>query len=897
MSPLPHGIRRAFRLALRRPRIEQEVDAEVAFHLEMRAAELVARGLTPEAARAEALRRFGDTHQWSTAMSAVDRERAAGERRAEWLDDLRQDLRYGVRSLARAPLFSLLAVVTLAVGIGANAAVFGVLKSVLLDALPYADAERLVRIHGRLLDGSIRWVPVSAGTATDVAERQRSFERIAAFEGRTRESIFDSGGEPRVVHVGWAEPSLFRTLGVSPALGRPLADDDAASDTIRSVVLTHAGWQRLLGGDRAAVGGEIRINGIPRTVVGVLPRGFVGPVADAEIYFPLSLRAFLRNPISARRQHNFGMVGRLKPGVTVEAARRELDALFAELARQYPNENGGEGAAVMPVRDDMMGDTRTPLLVLMASAGLVLLIACANLAGALLSRTISRRKEFAVRAALGAGRGRLVRQLLTESTVLALAGGAAGILLASLGLAVLRGLALPALPAYAELSLDPGALLFTSLLALATGLAFGVAPALSVSRTDLQGMLREAGAPGGGGRGASEGQRSRHLRGLLVAGQIALCVSLLAGAGLLVRSLLAMTATPLGFDPDGVLTVAVQLPRAGYATGEARTRFLERFEERLRALPGVTAVASVGQAPTRVANRNGFVVVGAPAPADQKGIMLLTEVSDSYFRTLGIPVREGRTFGPEDGRPGGPLVFVISESAARHYFPQGGAVGALVKMGPQPDAPQATVIGVVGDVRNDPAKADAEPIQYMSNRQAPWNGPVFVIRARGEPTALVPAVRRELAAIDPGLPLHQVATLRALLAEGLSGRRLPVVLMTAFGALALLLASVGVYAMFAAMAAAREREFGVRIALGSTPRDIARLVLRQGGVWMVAGLVAGGAGVVVVSRMLRGLLFGVPPFDPLALGAAAALLLVCASVALLAPVRRATRVDPISVLR
>jgi putative ABC transport system permease protein len=873
------------------PAPEVEVDDELAFHLEQRVRDYVARGMDPAAARAAALERFGDLHGVRRECAhLLDEDRRATARR-DWLADLRQDLGFGARSALRAPLFSLLGVVTLAVGIGVNAAVFGVVKSVLLDALPYADAEGLVRVYGRLLDGSIERAPLSAGTVTDIAERQRSFARLAAFEGLPRDAVYAGNGEPRVVKVAWAEPGLFRTLGVSAALGRGLRDEDAAFDTAHVVMLTHAAWQRLLAGDPGVIGQTVRVNGISRTVVGVLPRGFVGLVGDVDFYFPLSLRASLRDPIRARRRQWLGLVGRLKPGVPLDAARRELTAIAAALAREYPQDNGGLGVAAMAVRDDMVGDTRTPLLVLMASAGLVLAITCANLAGALLARALSRRKEFAVRVALGAGRGRLVRQSLTESTLLAIAGGAAGLLLAALGLAVLRGLALPALPSYAELALDPGAVLVTFLLALCTGLTFGVAPALAAGRSNAQGTLREE------THGTSESRRSRRLRGALVAGQIALCVSLLAGAGLLARSLWALTATPLGFNPEGVLTATVQLPPGGYATAQSRVRFVEQFEKRLRALPGVTAVASTGELPTRVMNRNGLIVEGAPPPpGDAQEFVLYAAVSDDYFRTLRIPLRSGRTFGAQDHADAPPVV-VISESLARRYWPKGDAVGARIRMGPDPNAPWNEVIGVVGEVRNDPARANAEPMLYAPNRQDPWNGPIFLLRAQGDPLALVRPIRRELSALDPGTPLHDVATLRARIDERLAGRRLPVVLMTAFGALALLLASVGVYAMFASMAAAREREFGVRVALGSSRRAIAALVLRQGGVWMAVGLAGGAVGVLVVTRLVRDLLYGVAPFDPVALGVAVAALLACGTVALLVPVRRATRADPVAVMR
>ena len=895
-QPGGHGARRRFDAAFLRHAPEREVDDELAFHLEQRTRDFVAQGMTPEAARAAALERFGDWQgvRRECAELQTEETRAAGRR--DWFDDLRQDVRYGARSALRTPLFSLLAVVTLALGIGANAAVFGVLKSVLLDALPYADADRLVRIHARFADGSHERGPLSAGTVSDLARRQRSFTRVAAFASLPREAVL-AGDEPQVVKVAWAEPALFPTLGVSAALGRTLRDDDV-QDTVQVVLMTHDAWQRLFGGDPQILERTIRINGIPRTVGGVLPRGFVGPIGETDFYFPLGLRPYLADPIGARGSHWLGVVGRLKPGVAAEAAQRDVVAIGADLAREHPRDNASVILTAMSLRDALVGDTRTPLLALMASAGLVLLITCANLAGALLSRTISRRREFAVRVALGAGRGRLVRQLLTESVLLALAGGIAGILLAAAGLAVLRGLASRALPPYAELGLDPGAVAVTALVALLTGLAFGLAPALSVGRADPQGTLRDE------TRGTSESRRSRRLRGALVAGQIALCVSLLAGAGLLARSLWAMSAAPLGFAPDGVLSVSVQLPAASYRTPQSQARFFEQLEERLRAVPGVTAVGDVSEPPTAVMNRNGIAVVGAPPPPDDKiPFVLYASVSDDYFRTLGIPLRSGRTFGPQE-REEAPTM-IISEAMARRFWPKGDALGAQLRMGPNPNSTPFTVVGIVGDVRNDPARPDAEPMAYGPARLDVRPSRTLLVRtacAPGgsgcpDPLSLVPSVRREVAALDPGVPLRGAAALRAFLAEGLTGRRLPAVLMTAFGALALLLASVGVYAMFAAMAAAREQEFGVRVALGATRGGIARLVLRQGAVWMGLGLAVGAVGVFFVARTLRGLLYGVSEFDPLALGVAVLMLVLCGTVALLAPVRRATRADPISILR
>jgi predicted permease len=889
---LPPGVRRAFRLARRRPAIDEEVDAEVAFHLEMRAAELEARGLAPAAARAEAVRRFGDPHRWSLAMRALDHERAAGARRTERLAELWQDVRYAVRSLRRAPLFALLAVVTLALGIGANAAVFGVTKSVLLDALPYADADRVVQVHARWNDGTNERGPLSAAVVEDLRARTRSFERLAAFDGLPRDAVFSGDDAPRAVRVAWTEPELLRILGVAAARGRVLRADDAAADTAYNVVATHGAWQRLLGGDPAAVGRTVVVNGIARTVVGVLPREFVGPVGEVDFYFARSLRGALRDPAQARGRQFLGLVGRLRAGATPEGARREVAAVGAALARENPGPDGFYRLTATPIRDVLVGDTRAPLLVLMASAGLVLVVTCANLAGALLARALARHREFAVRAALGAGRARLVRQLLTESTLLALLGGAAGVALALAGLRAVRGLALPALPPYADLTLDGGALLVTAAVAAATGLAFGLAPALTVSRADVQGALREE------GRGASAGRRSGRLRGLLVAGQIALCASLLAGAGLLTRSLLALAAAPLGFTPAGVLTATVQLPPGGaYNDPAARVRFIEQFERRLRALPGVVTVATTGELPTRTMNRNSYQVEGAPRASDApQQAALFQTVTDDYFRTLGIALRAGRAFGPQDHADAPPVV-IVSERLARRHWPGGDAVGKRVRFDGGDDAPWMEVVGVVADVASDPARADPYPATYLSMRQTPWLGPIALVRTAGDPAALVRPLRQALAAVEPRAPLQDATPMADIADTHLSARRLPVLLMTAFGALALVLASVGVYAMFASMAAAREREFGVRVALGASPRGIAALVLRQGGAWMALGLLGGAAGVALVSRLVRGLLYGVRPFDPVALGTAVALLLVCALVALLAPVRRATRVDPIATLR
>jgi predicted permease len=835
-------------------------------------------------------------------LEEIGRRRVRYLRRASWWSDLRHDLTYGLRSLWHAPLFTLLAIVTLALGVGANAAVFGVVKSVLLDALPYAEPDRLVRVYARWLDGSMDRGPLSAGTAVDLAARQQSFARVSLFVEGVNDAIYGDESGSRSTRLAWVESTFFDTLGVTAARGRLLTSEDATSglaplsaatlvpDTASNVLVTDGAWQRLFGGDPGVPGKTIRLNGVTRRIVGVLPRGFVGPLGDVDFYAALDLAPVAARPRMARSAHWLGAIGRLKPGITQESARREVVALGNALAGEYPRDNGGIALASLPLRDALVGDTRTPLLVLLASAALVLLIACANLTGALVARTLSRRTEFAVRRALGAGRGRLIRQLLTEHLLLAMTGGAAGALLAWLVLSALRGVARTALPDYADPTLDGGVVLMTAVLSACTGLAFGLVPALAAVRPDPQSALRA------GTRGASESRRSHRLRGLLVAGQIALSVSLLAGAGLLARSLWGLTMAPLGFDPDHVLTATVQMPPRDYPTPAARIRFLEQFAARLRALPDVQVVADASLIPAGVGSRTSVAIDGAPRANEARPGTLRTMVSDDYFRTLRIPLVQGRTFDARDRLDTSPTV-VIGQSMARRYWPQGNALGAHLRLDPDTRAPLMEVIGIVGDVRNDRTRPDSEPMLYQSSRQNPWPFAAFVLRTGGDPLALLRPVERELAAVDRGLALQRAMSLRTAVGQGLAGRQLPVLLMTAFGALALLLASVGVYAMFASIAAARAWEFGLRMALGSPQRAIAGLMLRQGIGWMALGLATGAAGVGLVVRLLRGLLADVPALDFLALGMAVAILVCCATIALLIPVRRAIHVDPATSLR
>jgi predicted permease len=869
---------------------DREVADELSFHIEERVREYVSAGMDEESARERARTRMGDLHAVQReCASLLSAERRAARRR-DLLSDVVQDLRYAVRSGRRAPLFTVLAVVILAIGIGANTAVFSVLHAVLVEPLPYAGEGELVRVFGHRLDqpATPDRGPMSAANFVDYRERQRSFAAVAAFHSMVEEVTYLDGRTPLALKAARSEPGLLGVLGVRPVIGR---DFGAAEATEAVVLLSHHAWQSLFGGTRDVLGRTASIAGVRMTVIGVLPAGFVGPAGAADFWVPLDLQPWLDHPISARRSHWLGAIGRLAPGVTVEQARKEASAIGAELARAYPTDNAGLTIAAMPLRDALAGETRTPLLVVMAAAALVLLVTCANLAGATLARLIGRRGEFAVRLALGAGRRRLARQLLTETTMLAVLGGIAGALLAHVAVSAFSGLAADMLPAYAEVGLDARMLVFALAATLATGIGCGLVPALAVAHSRPGGVLREE------GRGASETRRTGRARSALVAVQVALSVSLVVGAALLARSFWVMRSAPLGFEPRNVVAVSIHLPEQSYPTFEAARGFFEEYEARLAALRGVEAVASSSFLPHDVLSRSGLTIQGVTWPAASgQPFVLISSVSDSYFGTMGIPLRAGRTF---DGRDhgGAPQSVVISESMARRYWPRGNAVGARVRLGPDLEAPWAHVIGIVGDVRTNPTQAVQEPMAYLSSRQLPWSRRFVIIRARQDPLAVVAPARSALAELDPALPLFSASTLPDAIASSLSARHLPVILVAAFGATALLLASIGVYALFASMAAAREREFGVRMALGASRRAIGALVLRQGGLSLAIGLGAGAAGALVGARALRRLLFHIQPFDPTAILVSAVVIAACAILAMVGPLRRAIRTDPIGILR
>jgi predicted permease len=868
-------------------RLRTDLEDELRFYFDMRARELIDQGMSDADARREAVREFGDLEYTKRYCLAEDTMSTREDRRTDLLEELRQDVVHSWRTLRRAPGFAAVALVTLALGIGANTAIFSVVNGLLLRDLPFADADRLVRIWNARLDTQRNRGQLSAADFIDLRTRQRSFTALGAvaWGGGT----YTGDGDPVRLSGARVDASVFSILGVRPMLGRAFVAGDDSTDGAPPILLTSGAWQRVFAGDSAIVGKTVNFSGRMSTVIGVLPPSFFFPtMAEAEFFIPLDLRPMLRDVNRARKFHNLGVVGRLRPGVTIDQARSELVAIMGQLEREHPESNTSKSVATVELRDAIVGDTRPALLVLLGASLLVLLIACANVAGMLLSRAVSRRQELAVRAALGAGRARLVRQLLTESLVLAASGGLAGIAIAVWGTNALIAAAADMLPAASQVAVD-GTVLATMLaVTILCGTIFGLIPALAASR-GMHAALKDA------TRGSSSGPTRHRLRTALVTGQLALAVVLLVGAGLLVRSLTRLQQTDLGYSLDSVLTFDVSLAGERYNTAEGQDRFFDAFYSRIAALPGVVAVGGSGNIPLRGGASASLAIDGRPQPEGRLPEVGYQPVSDDLFKAMGIPLKQGRSFGPSD-HDNAPGVVIVSEGLARAYWPNGSPIGARIRLGPNPNVPWNEVIGIVGDVRQGVAD-DPRPTVYVSARQDHWGGAAVVVRTTGDPVRLLPAVRREMKAIDPTLPVSAASSMKRVQSERLTDRRLPMQLMGVFALLALVLSAVGVYGVMAYSVASRTREIGVRVALGAQPRNVFGMVIRQGLGAAVVGLTLGIAGALALGGVLRKLLYGVTPTDPATFIAVTAILLAVAVAACLVPARRALRVDPLDALR
>ena len=870
-----------------RPDLDAEVNEEFRFHLEAEIEELSAGGMTPEAARAEALRRFGDVSYFRARCRRSDQRRSARERGRELLDVLRQDIRFTFRSLRRQPAFALIAIVTLGLGIGANTAIFSVVNGVLLSPLPYREPERLVVLWQTLKDQP--QILVSYPDYLDWRRRAKSFQDIAIYDLGDSYTL-TGAGEPENVQGNLASGNLFSLLGVRPAMGRLLspADDDKAAAP--ATVLSDGFWRRRFGADSGIVGQTLLLNGAPYTIVGVLlPTMQLG---GADLWLPVEL--FAGSPRFARSSHpNLLGIGRLKPGVTLEQMRLDLADVSRQIRTEYPVEATGIGADGMPLSE--LGTTRIrPVLLMLGFAvGLVLLLACANVANLLLGRTAARQKEFALRVAIGAGRGRLLRQLLTESLVLALLGGALGLVLAWSGVKLLLSLRPSSVPRLSEIHIDGTTLIFALGMSLLTGLLFGVFPALQSTKSEPLAALRESGRSS---TGAVAGLRLRS--GLTVA-EVALALMLLVGAGLLLRSFVKLAGVDTGVNPHGITAGMVMLPERSYPGDAERLAFFEGLLARIRPLPGIGGAALSTDLPTNASWQLGVTFEGLPPVAEGTSPMLNgVSVTPEYFATVGLPLLGGRAFLATDGAGQSPVV-LVSEAVARRFYGQADPVGRRLKPGgPESEEPWLTIVGVVGDVKND-GITTLEPrgTLYYPLAQSVSNQAWLVVRSDAPVESVTRMLRLELAAMDRGLPLSGVTTLVQQIEQSVAQPRFSMLMLTVFAALALVLAAVGLYGVISYSVTQRAREIGVRIALGARRGNVIASVVGRAMALTGLGIGIGTLGSLAAGRVLSGLLYGVKPTDPLVFGSVVVLLGAVALVAAGIPALRASRIDPVTSMR
>jgi putative ABC transport system permease protein len=878
------GIRRLFGLPFGRRKAAWEgVDEELRLHLELRTEQLIRSGLSPAEARAEAERRFGPLAEARRELERAARQREGRVRWRQWLDALGQDARYSWRRLVRSPGFTAVAVITLGLGIGANSAIFSVVNTVLLRPLPYAESERLVRVF------SLRSVPVemSGPDFMDIREQAGVFEGLAAYDTEAR--TLTGAGDAERVAVGAVTPGFFEVLRVRPVLGRTFRLGEMEPGQERVAVLSHGFWLERFGGDHGVLGRTITLNGLEYEVVGVVPPAFDLPPGRA-LWVPIVNEGMFA---TSRRAVYLSVIGRLGAGVTLAEAEAEVSTIAARLEAAYPESNVGWGATVRPMRDVVVGDARAPLLVLLGAVALVLLIACANVANLLLARAAGREGEFSVRAALGAGKARLVRHLLTESVMLGALGGALGLLLAVLGTRALIALGPAGIPRLDEVAVDGTVLAFTAAAALLTGILFGLAPALQVARANLASSIRE------GGRGASGGRGNR-LRSGLVVGQTALAVVLLIGAGLLLGSFARMMQVDPGFQSHGVLAFPLSLPEARYPEDAQVRDLYGRFLDRLEIVPGVRSADAVypglgGGGSFSIA----FTVDGRePLPPGESQSMQTRVATAGYFSTAGIPVRRGRAFTEWD-RADAPGVVVLNEAAVRRYFPDEDPLGQRITLGWTRDGVQVggEVVGIVGDVRHFGLTAEPVPELYLPHDQVPVSVMNLVLRTAGDPLAVVGPVRAALRELDPSLAAGTFVPLEDQLSRSVAQPRFYALLLGLFAAVALTLAAVGILGVMSYLVAQRTREIGIRMALGADARAVHRLVIGRGMLLTLAGLALGIPATFALTRVIESQLYGVEPGDPATLAAVVVLLTAVAFLSSYIPSRRATRIDPMMALR
>jgi putative ABC transport system permease protein len=802
------------------------------------------------------------------------------------MQTLLADLRYGLRLLRQAPGFTAIAICALALGIGANTAIFSTVDSVLLRALPYEDPGRLVMVWEDASFASFPKNTPAVANYIDWKNQNHVFTGMAATRGRAANLTED--GVPEQVFGRGVTADFFSVLGVRPILGRVFTEDEDRTGA-PVVLISYGLWQRRYLGDPALVGKPILMDGQKQTVIGVLPRDFVFRDRDIDYWTPIN---FTAANLSNRGSHYLNVVARLKPGVTLERAREEMRAIAKRLEQQY-HENYRLGAVVFPIREDLVGNTRLALWVLMAAAGCVLLIACANLASLLLARAVARQREMAVRAALGAGRGRLVRQMVTEGTLLAVAGGGLGLAAAEAGMKMLAQLVPEGLPGTSAPGINGRLLVFTLALSLLTGLLFSIVPAVQAARASLNDALKQGGRGGIGGRG-------RSVRDVLVVLEVAAALVLLVGAGLLLETLAKLRAIDIGFRSDHLLTMRTVLPRPKYADPALRMSYFDRVLDGVRVLPGVESAAFASTLPfLSIGNTQGFQIEGRQADPDGPAQDALYRVAtNGYLHTLGVRLIEGRLYDSSDGANSPPVV-IINQTFAKRYWPKESPLGHRVSTS-WPAGTWRTIVGVVADVHERGYELEMKPGVYLPYAQVQdtWAVPQnLVVRVQGDPLALASAVRRAIASVDPEQPVAAVRTMDDIIDLGVADRKQQMTLLGAFAGLALLLASIGLYGVLSYAVTQRSREIGLRMALGASASTVIRLVAGRGLGLTAAGLALGLSMAWAATRVMKNLLYGVAATDPATFTGVVVLLGAIALVACWLPARRAARVDPIVVLR
>jgi len=873
------------RSLFRRTATDQELDEELWDHVQRKTEQYVANGMAWREARRMALLEMGGVEQ--------TKEQCRETRRVNWLHDFVQDLRHGFRMLRKSPVFTAVAIVTLALGIGANTAIFSIVDAVLLQTLPYPDPDQLVLIFNVPLNQPDSLSGISYRDFTQCREQNRVFSEMAG--NSFHDLTLTGAGEPSIVNTADVTPQIFPLLSAKPLAGRTLLPEDGKQGAAPVAVVSENLWHSRFGSDPALIGQSITLDMRPFTVVGILPASFRYPdgAPRQDVWISVAQDPLFGPRLPQPGSRVLAGIGRLKPGVSLAQAQAEMHTLGTRLANEFPAEDSGLTIRIEPYRQVVVGDVKSPLLILLGAVGLVLLIACANIANLLLSRATTREREIAVRIALGAGRARIVRQLLTESALLGLLGGVAGVLLAACSVWSLR----PFLPSdvtqIKPIQVGGSVLAFALVLSLAAALAFGLAPALLATLSNLQANMKEG--------GERSGQRyGQHVRSFLAIAEISLAVVLLVAGGLLIRSFALVNSVNSGFDSKSVTEAEVSLPQFQYATPQQWTAFSNELLARLHAQPGLRDSALAAPLPM---DRQGeatmaFSIVGdPPLPPGKSPTADYATVSPDYFRMMRIPLLRGRFFSDQDS-PSNPKVAIISKTLARRYFPDQDPLGRQMRFGFPPNSNVSReIVGIVGDVRDVALSREPGPMMYVPFAQAPLYGGEVIVRSPLSASSVAAGIRQAVRSIDKNLPVTDIESLDDALGQSISQERFRTFLVGSFSAIALVLAAVGIFGVVSYSTSQRTHEIGIRIALGAGRREILRLILGQGTKLALFGLGIGVVAAFLLTRLMSSLLYGVSATDPVTFAAVTVILLTVALTACYIPARRAMRVDPMVALR